>query len=345
MSYTITLKPSGHHYACSSDTTVLKAGLGAGLFMPYSCRSGVCKTCRGRVIEGQIDFGGVHPKYLTEDDKAQGYALLCCARPMSDLVVEVEEIEADRAIPPKYMPVRVLAMDRAAPDVMIIKIGLPMNEPTLFRAGQYVEFVLADGLRRSYSIANVPSNDGVRQLELHVRHLPGGVFTDHVFHSMTVRDIHRVEFPLGSFFLREASSQPMVMLASGTGFAPIKSIIEYSLQRGMKRPIHLYWGGRRREDVYMMERAQAWADQHDHIRFVPVLSEPTEACRWSGREGFVHQAVMADFPDLSDFEVYACGAPVVIESARRDFVALCALKEAHFYADSFLTAADKSPAC
>jgi len=345
MSYTIVLKPSGRSYSCGADTSVLKAGLDAGLFMPYSCRSGVCNTCRGRVTAGQIDVGGVHPKYLTEEDKARGYALLCCARPLSDLVVEVDEIDAGSAVRPKYMPVRVLEMKRAAPDVMIVKLGLPMNEPTLFRAGQYVEFVLADGLRRSYSIANVPSNDGVRQLELHVRHMPRGLFTDHVFGHMKVRDIHRVEFPLGSFFLRDNSTRPMVMLASGTGFAPIKSIIEYSLQRGMKRPIHLYWGGRRREDLYMTALARSWAAQHAHIQFVPVLSEPTAACQWGGRQGLVHNAVVEDFPDLSSFEVYACGSPIVIESARRDFIGACGLDASRFYADSFLTTADKSSTC
>ncbi|MEY4428045.1 MAG: hypothetical protein RLZZ182_734 [Pseudomonadota bacterium] len=345
MSYTITLKPSGHSYICDSGTPVLKAGLDAGLFLPYSCRSGVCKTCRGRVTQGQVDFGGVHPKYLNEEDKAKGYALLCCAKPLSDLVLEVDEIDADSALPSKYMPVRVLEVKRAAPDVMIVKLGLPMNEPTLFRAGQYVEFVLADGLRRSYSIANVPSNDGVRQLELHVRHMPRGLFTDHVFGQMKVRDVHRVEFPLGSFFLRENSQRPMVMLASGTGFAPIKSIIEHSILRGMRRPITLYWGGRKREDLYMMDLAQSWADQHAHILFVPVLSEPTAACHWTGRQGFVHRAVMEDLADLSSFDVYACGSPIVVESARRDFVAERGLDASNFYADAFLTAADKALTC
>jgi CDP-4-dehydro-6-deoxyglucose reductase len=185
----------------------------------------------------------------------------------------------------------------------------------------------------------------VRQLELHIRHMPRGLFTDHVFGHMKVRDIHRVEFPLGSFFLREGTQRPMVMVASGTGFAPIKSIIEYSLQRGINRPIHLYWGGRRREDIYMMEQAQAWAAQHPHIQFVPVLSEPTAACQWQGRQGFVHNAVIEDFSDLSQFEVYACGSPIVIESARRDFVGACRLDESRFYADSFLTMADKSLTC
>ncbi|WP_372662639.1 2Fe-2S iron-sulfur cluster-binding protein, partial [Hydrogenophaga sp.] len=244
--HTITIHSTGHSYSCAPDTTILKAGLDGGLFMPYSCRSGVCKTCRGKVVQGEVDYGGVHPKYLSEADKAQGYALLCCAKPMSDLVIDVQEIDAGDAIRSKFMPVRILKLQKAAPDVMIVTLGLPMNEPTVFRAGQYIEFVRPDGTRRSYSMANAPSNDGVRQLELHVRMIPGGKFTDLVFNHLHVRDVQRIEMPLGSFFLREKSDKPMVMLASGTGFAPIKSIIEYALQRGIRRPITLFWGGRRR---------------------------------------------------------------------------------------------------
>lgn len=346
MSHTITLLPSGRHFNCPEPATVLKAGLDAGLFMPYSCRSGVCRTCRGKVVEGQVDFGEVHPKYLSEADKAAGYALLCCARPLGDVRIEVQEIEAGSAIKAKHMPARVLKLERAAPDVMVATIGLPMNEPTIFRAGQYIEFVLPDGTRRSYSMANVPSNDGVRQIELHIRHVPGGAYSDYVFNRMKVRDVLRLEMPLGSFFLREQSTKPIVLLASGTGFAPIQSIVQYSLARGLTRPITLYWGGRKREDLYRHSLAESWAAKHPHIRYVPVLSEPasetTAACAWKGRTGFVHQAVIQDYPDMSGLEVYACGAPVVVESARRDFIHECRLPEDAFFADAFLTAADKN---
>jgi len=342
MPHTITLHPSGHSYACPEPATVLKAGLDAGLFMPYSCRSGVCRTCRGRVVEGAVDFGDVHPKYLSEADKAAGYALLCCARPLGNVTIEVKEIDAGSAIRSKFMPARVLKLERAAPDVMVATIGLPMNEPMIFRAGQYIEFVLPDGTRRSYSMANAPSNDGVRQIELHIRHVPGGQFSDYVFNRMRVRDVLRLEMPLGSFFLREDSERPIVLLASGTGFAPIQSLVRHSLARGITRPITLYWGGRRREDLYRHEQVQHWVAEHRHIRYVPVLSEPTPECEWSGRTGFVHHAVMQDFPDMSGLAVYGCGAPIVVESARRDFIQECRLPEDEFYADSFLTAADKN---
>ncbi|HEX4327885.1 MAG TPA: CDP-6-deoxy-delta-3,4-glucoseen reductase [Burkholderiales bacterium] len=342
MPYTITLAPSGRSFPCEADTNILKAGLDAGLFLPYSCRSGVCRTCRATIKEGEVDFGPVHPTYLSEADKAKGLALLCQARPLSDLVVEAREVDMNDVVRAKFMPARIFAMQQAAGDVMIITLSLPMNEPMLYRAGQYVEFILKDGRRRAYSIASLPSNEGVRQLELHIRKMPGGHFTEHVFGTMKLRDIARIEAPLGTFFLREDSQRPMVMLASGTGFAPIKAIIEHSLQKDMRRPITLYWGGRRREDLYMLQAAQAWADTHPHIRFVPVLSEATPECRWEGRTGLVHRAVMQDFPDLSGHQVYACGAPVMVNAARADFSAQCGLPEQEFYADSFLTEADKA---
>ena len=347
MTYTITLSPSGRTYPCEPDTNVLKAGLDAGLFLPYSCRTGVCRTCRGKILKGEVDFGAVHPTYLPDSDKAQGLALLCQAKPLSDLTVEAREVDMKDAIRPKFMPSRIFAMQPAASDVMIITLSLPMNEPMLYRAGQYVEFILKDGRRRAYSIANVPNNEGVRQLELHVRKMPGGHFTEHVFGAMKLRDIQRIEAPLGTFFLREDSDKPIIMLASGTGFAPIKAIVEQGLANRSvdkpARPITLYWGGRKREDIYMADLAQSWADAHPHIKFVPVLSDATPECAWTGRDGFVHRAVMADYPDLSGHQVYACGAPVMVDSARRDFVAQCGLPEEEFYADSFLTEADKAP--
>jgi len=342
MSFTVTLQPSGRNFLCAADTNILRAGLDAGLFLPYSCRSGVCRTCRGTVLEGKVDFGNVHATYLPESDRAQGLALLCSAKPLSDLVIQAREMDMSSAIRAKFMPCRIFAMQRVAPDVMLITLSLPMNEPMLYRAGQYVEFVLKDGRRRAYSIANAPHNEGVRQLELHLRLTPGGAFTEHVFGAMKLREIHRIEMPLGTFFLREESAKPMVMLASGTGFAPIKAIIEYTLQKGMTRPITLYWGGRRRADLYMQALAEQWAAQHPHIRFVPVLSDATPECAWNGRTGFVHRAVMGDFPDLSGHQVYACGAPVVVESALRDFRNSCGLPEEEFFADSFLTEADKA---
>ncbi len=331
MGFTVTLKPSGHTFEVPEGQNVLQAGLGAGHMLPYSCRAGVCRTCRGTILEGKVDYGLVHETYLPETDKAKGYALLCQAKPLSDLVVEVREVQGVR---PKIIPCRVERLEKPAPDVAVIGLRLPMNENFRFLAGQYIDFLLKDGKRRSYSLAVRPDPAGITALEIHVRHTPGGVFTDHVFSNLKVRDLLRFEGPLGSFYLREDSNKPIVMLASGTGFAPIKALCEHALEKKISRPITLYWGVRVKRDLYMLDLPRSWP----HVKFIPVLSDEP----WDGRMGFVHRAVMEDFPDLSGHQVYACGAPIVVESARRDFSAQCKLPPDEFYADSFLTEADKA---
>ncbi|HEY6821351.1 MAG TPA: CDP-6-deoxy-delta-3,4-glucoseen reductase [Burkholderiales bacterium] len=331
MTHRITLKPSGHSYEVDEGKTILQAGLDAGYMLPYSCRAGVCRTCRGTIIEGKVDYGAVHDTYLPESDKAKGYALLCQAKPLSDLTVEVHEVHGVR---PRIIPCRVERLDKPAPDVAVIGLRLPMNENFRFLAGQYIDILMKEGRRRSYSLATRPDPGGVTALEIHVRHTPGGAFTDHVFDKLKVRDLLRFEGPLGSFYLREESDKPIVMLASGTGFAPIRSICEYAAEKKIARPITLYWGGRLKRDLYQMDIAAAWPN----VKFVPVLSDE----KWEGRMGFVHRAVMEDFPDLSAHQVYACGAPIVVESARKDFTAQCGLPAEEFYADSFLTEADKA---
>jgi len=331
MTHRITLKPSGHTYEVDEGKTVLQAGLDAGFMLPYSCRAGVCRTCRGTVLEGKVDYGAVHDTYLPDSDKAKGYALLCQAKPLSDLTIEVREVHGVR---PRIIPCRVERLDMPAPDVAVTGLRLPMNENFRFLAGQYIDILMKEGRRRSYSLATRPDPGGVTALEIHVRHTPGGAFTDHVFTKLKVRDLLRFEGPLGSFYLREESDKPMIMLASGTGFAPIRSICEYAAEKKIARPITLYWGGRLKRDLYQMDIAAAWPN----VRFVPVLSDE----KWEGRMGFVHRAVMEDFPDLSGHQVYACGAPIVVESARKDFTAQCGLPADEFYADSFLTEADKA---
>ena len=337
MPYTVTLKPSGHRFEVPEDKSILQAGLDAGYMMPYSCRQGVCRTCRGTLREGRVDYGEVHPSYLPDTDKAKGYALLCQARPLSDVVVEVHELEGLAGVKPRIIPCRIEKLEKPAADVAVLGLRLPMNEQFRFVAGQYIDFLLKDGKRRSYSIANPPKPEGVTFLELHVRHTAGGLFTDSLFTKAKVRDLLRFEGPLGTFYLRE-SDKPIVMVAGGTGLAPIKSICESLLEKELKRPVTLYWGCRTRKDLYMALPA-AW--QRPGLTFIPVLSEPTAECQWTGRTGFVHQAVMADFPDLSRHQVYACGAPVMVEAARRDFSVHCSLPSEEFFADSFLTEADR----
>ncbi len=342
MPFQITIQPSGHVYNAPEGETVLKAGLAEGFNLPYSCRNGACGSCKGRVIEGQVDQGEYTPSVLSDAEREAGFALFCCARPLSDLVIEVREIGAAKDIVVRKIPCRVQSVEKVTHDVVILKLKLPANDRLVFLAGQYVEFILKDGQRRAFSIANAPHDDEF--MELHIRHVPGGVFTDHVFERMKERDILRMEAPLGSFFLREDSDKPIVFVASGTGFAPIKSIVQHAIRRGITRPMTIYWGARKRSDIYLPDLPVAWARENPHIRYVPVLSEPGPECNWTGRTGFVHQAVMADFPDLSGHQVYACGVPIMVNSARTDFTTRCGLPADEFYADSFTTSADSPQA-
>jgi CDP-4-dehydro-6-deoxyglucose reductase, E3 len=341
MSHTVTLKPSGHRFEVKEGQSILQAGLDAGFMMPYSCRTGVCRTCRGTLREGKVNYGAVHPTYLPDTDKAKGFALLCQAQPLSDLVIEVRELEGMAGLRPRMIPCRIEKLEKPAPDVAVMGLRLPMNENFRFLAGQYIDVLLKEAKRRSYSIANAPKPEGVTFLEVHVRHTPGGLFTDHVFSKAKVRDLLRFEGPLGTFYLREDSDKPIVMVASGTGFAPIKAMCEAAFERDLKRPITLYWGCRARRDLYMLDVPASW--QRENFKFIPVLSDPTPECQWTGRTGFVHRAVMQDFPDMSGVQVYACGAPVMVDAARADFGSQCGLPAEEFFADSFLTEADKVP--
>ena len=313
MSYQVTLQPSQHQFSVEPDQSVLDAALAAGILLPYSCRSGACSTCKARVVSGTCDAGPTVAQVLAPREIADGYTLLCQARATSDLVVESREV-------------------RLASDIQVRKLP----------AGQYVEVILKNGKRRSYSMANAPHLAG--KLELHVRHLPGGLFTDHVFGAgetaMKEREILRLEGPHGTFFLREDSKKPIILLASGTGFAPIKAIVEHIQHLQIARPVTLYWGGRRPVDLYMDGLAHEWAATMPDFSYVPVVSDALPEDAWSGRTGFVHQAVMQDFPDLSAHQVYACGVPIMVESARRDFVTKSGLPEDSFFADSFTSEAD-----
>lgn len=340
MAYSVTLKPSGHNFEVQEGQNILQAGLDAGFMMPYSCRTGVCRTCRGTLVGGKVDYGMVHPTYLPDTDKAKGYALLCQAKPLSDVVVEVRELEGMEGIRPRMIPCRVEKLDKPAPDVAVLGLRLPMNENFRFLAGQYIDVLLKDGKRRSYSIANPPKPEGVTSLEIHVRHTPGGLFTDRVFSSLKVRELLRFEGPLGTFYLRE-SEKPIVMVASGTGFAPLKAMCEAAFEKGVQRPMTLYWGCRAKRDLYMLDVPQSW--KRENFEFIPVLSDPTPECRWTGRTGFVHRAVMDDFPDMSGVQVYACGTPLMVDAARQDFSVQCSLPSEEYFADSFLTEADRVP--
>ncbi|CAM5222960.1 CDP-4-dehydro-6-deoxyglucose reductase OS=Castellaniella defragrans OX=75697 GN=HNR28_001968 PE=4 SV=1 [Castellaniella defragrans] len=344
MSFKVSVQPAGQEFPVAPGQTVLDAALAAGLVLPYSCRNGTCSTCRARIVAGDYDSGPAPARILDASDLAQGYTLLCQARPTSDLVVEAQEVHLASDVVVRKMPVRVRDLEPLAPDVMRITLQLPSAEAFHFYPGQYLEFLLRDGRRRSYSMACAQAAD--HQVEIHVRHMPGGAFTGPIFGEgdapLKPRDILRIEGPLGSFFVREEDPRPIVFLASGTGFAPIKAMVEGMLARGDTRPAVLYWGGRRPADLYLAALAAGWQEQLPGFRFIPVVSDAVADDRWEGRSGWVHQAVMQDLPDLSGYQVYACGAPVMVEAARRDFVRQCGLSSDAFFADAFTSEADKA---
>jgi CDP-4-dehydro-6-deoxyglucose reductase len=335
--FQISIKPGDHSLPCAGDETVLSAALRADLMIPYGCRNGACGTCKSKIVAGEVDYGVYQTGTLTDTEKKQGYALLCVAKPKADLTVEVREVRRAGDIRIRKLPCRVEKIEKVAPDVAVVSLKLPANERLQYLAGQYIDFLLKDGHRRSFSIATAPEDEGL--IDLHIRHVPGGFFSDQLFTQFKGREILRFEGPLGNFFLREESDKPIILLAGGTGFAPIKAVIEHALHKGETRPMVLYWGARALVDLYLPHLPGTWERVHPGFRFIPVLSEPMPEDRWPGRTGFVHKAVMEDFPDLSGYQVYACGGPGMIEAARNEFTAQRGLPDDEFYADSFTYAA------
>jgi len=331
MTFQTTIQPSGYHFPIEERETILEAALRHGYTLPYSCREGACGACKGKITEGQVDHGNHLGSALTDMDKAAGMTLFCCARPKSDLVVECQTAGKISDIPVRILPCRVRKMTRLADDVMALQLELPMGERLRFAAGQHISLLPKDQKPRNFSLANAPHNGEF--LELHIRKIEGGAFTQYVFNEMKERDILRFKGPLGEFQLREGSDKPVIFVADGTGFAPVKSMIEHALHIGLQRPMHLYWGGRRPADLYMLEEARQW--ESSGIKFTPVLSAALPEDDWQGRTGLVHQAVLNDFNDLSAHEIYACGTPSMVEAARRDFTAQRGLPDASFFANAF----------
>lgn len=334
MSYQLQILPVGLSCPLLPEQTVLDAALADGLMLKHSCRTGTCGSCKGQVLSGEVEHGDSPLEVLSAAERARGLALFCCATARSDLVIEAPEVTALRGIGIQQMGVRVASLDKVSSDVAVLRLTLAPGAGFTYFPGQYVQVLLKDGSRRSYSMATHTPRDN--QLELHIRHMPGGVFSGHVFNALQPKAILRMEGPFGSFYLRD-SERPMIFLASGTGFAPIQALLEQLREQGHnRRPVYLYWGGRRREDLYRHEQLLAWEAQLPWLRYTPVLSDPNPACDWQGATGFVHRQVLSDFQSLKGFEVYACGAPIVVDSARRDYVELRQLEAADFYADAFV---------
>jgi CDP-4-dehydro-6-deoxyglucose reductase, E3 len=327
------------HVRLRNGETLLEAGLREGLALPYECRNGACGVCLCSVEHGTVSHRPYQRSALPDSLKAQGKALMCCAMPLGDTVIEVEGLARGSASTAKLHTGRVVGLDRLAADVMRVRIALPEGQSIAFTAGQYINILLDDGERRAFSFAN-PAHDN-KVVELHIRRVPTGRFTGHVFEGMRLGDEVRFEGPLGSFTLNE-SARPILFVAGATGFAPVKSIIEDAFHRGLHRPMRLYWGVRRRQDLYMLDLVERWQREHENFFVVPVLSHPEPEDEWHGRTGPVHEAMLADFGDLVGYEVYICGSLRMVEVAVPAFIAQ-GLSEGACYSDAFLPSGGSAP--
>lgn len=340
MSFNVLVKTSGHAFSMEVGETVLDAALRHGYAFPYGCRNGSCGTCKGIVLEGRVDYGVFEHKALSAAEIAAGRALFCQATPLADLTVEVQEVSSVKGIVVKILPARVAKIEQLAHDVARVYLKLPGNERLQFLAGQYLDILLPGGRRRSFSIANAPHDDAF--IELHIRQIEGGRFTGEIFSNLKEKAILRLQGPLGNFYLREDSDRPIIFAAGGTGFGPIKGIIEHAFALGTSRPLHLYWGARVRSDLYLHTLALSWAEKYTHFTYTAVLSQPMKEDRWQGRRGYVPDAIVHDFPDLSGYDLYASGPPVMVEAVHRAGIDH-GLKPENFYADPFEFAKDAPP--
>lgn len=332
MTYTVTLEPSNHTFDIEENEKILEAALRQGFTLPYGCRNGACGACLGELLKGEVDYGTSNRSALKPDLEEAGKILVCQATARSNLILKVKEVVRASEIEVKRLPVRVESLRQLSHDVMELKLKLPETERLQFLAGQYIDILLKDGSARAFSLANPPHRD--QYLELHIRHVPGGNFTDYVFNTMKEKDLLRIEGPQGSFFLEEESSKPILMIAGGTGFAPMQSMLEHAIEDGDKREFHLFWGVRGRNDLYSNSQAEQWAEEHANISYTPVLSEPSEEDAWTGETGFVHEAVLRHYPELAAYDIYMAGPPVMVEAAKKAFCET-GLPEEQLHFDSF----------
>ena len=327
----VTIKNSGHTFDVRPSQTVLQAAIDAGINLPYGCRNGACGSCKAKLISGKVLHNEYQSSAMSDAELAAGNALLCCAIALEDLTIECREVGGLAGIKPRILPARVAKKEQLAHDVIALHLQLPASERLQFKAGQYIEFILKDGKRRAFSIANAQHD--AEFLQLHIRVIPGGVFSEYVANELVEKAILRIEAPFGNFFLREDSQKPIIFVAGGTGFAPVKGIIEHMLFNNIQRDIILYRGARQLQDLYMHELCEKWAEFIPHLTYIPVISEP-QGDDWQGRVGLVHEAVLADIKDLSSYQAYVCGAPGMCEVAHTTFVAQGLLAD-EFFSDAF----------
>lgn len=332
MSFKVSVSETDHQFFVDQHETVLEAALRQGISLPYGCRNGACGKCSGELVSGQVNYENVVLRSMALEEFEKGRVLLCKAKPCTNLSIKVREINRSQDIEIKTLPCRVEKLELLTHDIMKVELKLPENERLQFLAGQYLEILLKDGKRRAFSIANAPHDDGC--IELHIRHVPDGQFGDYVFDGMKEKTLLRIEGPLGSYYLREESARPVILIGGGTGFAPLKGMLEHAFYIGFDQPIHLFCGVRAKRDLYMDATARNWAEQHDNLDYTPVLSEPDAADNWPGKTGYVHQAVVDAYPDLSGFDVYLSGPPPMVKAGMETFYKH-GLPESQIFSDSF----------
>lgn len=332
MSFKIRVPASGHEFTAEKNETILAAALRQGIGLPYGCRNGACGKCSGEVISGSTEYDKEVLRAMAKKEYEAGKTLFCQACAVSDLEIKVREIIKSSDIEIKILPCRLDKMERLTHDVMKLLLKLPETERLQFMAGQYLEFLLKDGKRRAFSIANAPHDD--EYIELHIRHVPDGHFGDFVFDGLKEKTLMRIEGPLGSYFLREDNERPIIFMGGGTGFAPLKGMLEHAFHINLDRPIHLFCGVRAKQDLYMDEMVGQWLKQHSNLKYTAVLSEPVAEDNWSGETGFVHESVVKHYPDLSGHDVYLSGPPPMVK-AGMDLFYEKGLPETQIYSDSF----------
>ena len=330
MTFVVTIAEQDLTFTCEENKTVLEAAMAEGITIPYGCRNGFCGSCKGHLLSGKINYPEGQPDGIHQDDIAEGQVLFCKAVPETDLEIQVKVMEPQPEIVVKTLPCKVAEVEHLSDDVIKLILQLPAMESFNFKAGQWVNFVLKDGRKRAFSLANSPNQQN--QLEIQIRHAFGGVFTDFVFNELKVGAMLRIEGPHGTFWFQHDEC-PVLLVAGGTGFAPIKGIFEELSQQPIQQPVHLFWGSRAKKDLYQEQLVQQWVKDYG-IQYTPVLSDPVQEDEWTGETGFVHQSVLAAYPDLSNYAIYMAGPPQMIESCRDSFTA-AGMDEGRLYYDSF----------
>jgi CDP-4-dehydro-6-deoxyglucose reductase len=328
MAYRIHLLDPAVSFDAHDGETLLDAADRAGHHLPHDCRFGSCGTCRVRLVSGSVVYEEFPPG-LSEEEAAAGFALACQARPSSDVSLSPERRLAPCSPPSRHVA-RVTEVRTCGDKVTLLRLQLPEEAAGLaYRPGQYANLLLPDGSARSFSMACAPAGG---QLEFHVRRVPDGRFSHHRMNAVQAGDTLALDLPLGGFCHHPEDYRPMLLVGTGTGLAPLKSILESLAGSEDCPPLALYWGVRTEADLYLHDEISAWSAGFEDFQYVPVLSGAADD--WAGRRGRVQQAVAEDFPDLSEHAIYLCGSPAMVNEARRAFLALNASID-HLYCDSF----------